>query len=518
MKKVSLVALNPNNVVSTNLYLLKEYANTDRRIKENYNIKLHFFDSLIPDQSNAIDLIIRQIIDDESDIVGFSTFCWNIETVIKCAEIVKKVRNDIVIFFGGPEATGSCDKLIKQYSFIDYVIAGEGEIAFKEFLLYMNNMLEKSEVANLVYLGQNGIIHNAEKLVNDLDEIPPLFSSGVMDVNHIGEKIYSFETIRGCQFKCSYCFHHRGCHNIRKYSLKRIFSELDALLSSKTLNYIWIIDPCFNDDEERSIEIIHYIVEHNVNQIEFGFEIRNETMSELFIKEMSKLSNIKFVAMGLQTTQKEALDAVNRELNVAKFEENIGLIKKYFDSDISVHVDLIFGLPNSNLMKYKDDVNYVLEMGCEIFTQPLKILPGTELERDIDKYGFVVNDKPPYEVVCNSTFSYHDMCEAKKINAMLNLYQASKYVKSIIEKIHKEKNKRYADIFQDLGDYFWNKGDIVLFSNYVSVEEKELVTLIQDVSQEMYGINSNDICMADNELQLDWGSVAKQQKHSIKED
>lgn len=494
---------------------LEEYASKDKNIADNYHFVLHFFDSLIPDQSNAIDLIIRQIIDDDSEIVGFSTFCWNVKTIIKCAEIIKKVKPGISIFLGGPEATGNVDKLLIKYDFIDCIIAGEGEIAFKEYLLYKNGMLKKSEVANLVYREGDKTIHNEEKLIEDLDDIPPLFSSGAMDVNQIGEKIYSFETLRGCQFKCSYCFHHKGCHRIRKYSLERIFAELDMLLSSKTLKYIWIIDPCFNDDEERSIRIIRHIVENNINQIEFGFEIRNETMSELFIKEMSKLSNIKFVAMGLQTTQKESLEAVGRELNIQKFEENIRLVKKYFDKDVSIHVDLIFGLPNNNLEKYKEDVNYVLEMGCEIFTQPLKILPGTELEKDIDKYGFVVNDAPPYEVVYNSSFSYQDMSEAKKINSMLNLFQASDYIRNIVERICKKQKMRYADVFQKLGDYFWSRGDTILFTNYVSIEEKELVVLMQNVARDLYGINYTDKCVADNELQLDWGSVAKQQKYSI---
>ena len=152
--------------------------------------------------------------------------------------------------------------------------------------------------------------------------------------------------------------------------------------------------------------------------------------------------------MGLQTTQKESLEAVGRELNIQKFEENIRLVKKYFDKDVSIHVDLIFGLPNNNLEKYKEDVNYVLEMGCEIFTQPLKILPGTELEKDIDKYGFVVNDAPPYEVVYNSSFSYQDMSEAKKINSMLNLFQASDYIRNIVERICKKQKMRYILITQ----------------------------------------------------------------------
>ena len=515
MKKVTLVALNPMNVISTNLYLLKEYANKDKRITDNYQLFLRFFDSLIPDQSNAIDLIIRQIIDDDSEIVGFSTFCWNIKTVIKCAKIIKKVKPSISIFLGGPEATGNVDKLLIKYDFIDCIIVGEGEIAFKEYLLYKNGMLKKSEVANLAYRKEGKTIHNSEKLIENLDDIPPLFSSGAMDVNQIGEKIYSFETLRGCQFNCSYCFHHKGCHKIRKYSLERIFAELDMLLSSKKLKYIWIIDPCFNDDEERSIQIIRHIVKNNVNQIEFGFEIRNETMSEVFIREMSKLPNIKFVAMGLQTTQKESLEAVNRELNIEKFEENIRLVKKYFDKDISIHVDLIFGLPNNNLEKYKEDVNYVLEMGCEIFTQPLKILPGTDLEKDIAKYGFVVADEPPYEVVYNSSFSYQDMNEAKKINSMLNLFQASDYIRNIVEQICKKQKMRYADIFQELGDYFWSRGNTILFTNYVRVEEKELVALMKNVVKDLYGVNCTEQCGHDKELQLDWGSVAKQQKHSI---
>lgn len=515
MRIISLVALNPMNVISTNLYLLKEFANKHKEISEEFDIRLHYFDSLIPDQSNAIDLIVRRILDSDCEVIGFSTYCWNIETVLQCTKMVKSIKPEITIFFGGPEATGNSFELILNYKIIDFIIAGEGEIAFKEYLEYLLGKLKKEEVANLVYLQNDQIRYNHEKIIANLDEIPPLFSSGAINVDAIGTHLYSFETVRGCSYQCSYCYHHKGCHEIRGYSLERVYNELGALLKSKKLKYIWIIDPCFNDNEERSIKIIRYIVNNNINNIEFGFEIRNETMSETFIREMSKLQNIKFVAMGLQTIQEKALRAVHRELDKQKFEENIELIKKYFSKDVDVHVDLIFGLPENNLEDYKNSINYVLGLGCMIFTQPLKILHGTELAKEINKYGLVVNEKPPYEVLYNVTFSYDDMIEAKKINAMLNLFQSTSAIRNIFEQIHQKFCISYADLLQRYGDYFWSLGDDFLFTNYISVEMKDLAEMLQDATEYLFGVKNKEGNFDNTMIQLDWGSVAKQQKYSL---
>ena len=224
------------------------------------------------------------------------------------------------------------------------------------------------------------------------------------------------------------------------------------MLKSK-LKYIWIIDPCFNENEDRSIKILEYIDKNNKKNIEFGFEIRNETMSENFIKTICSMKWIKFIAVGLQTLNKVSLDSICRRLDFEKFEENIFLLQKY-GNNITIHVDLIYGLPNDNIDEYKKSIDYVLSKKCEIFTQVLKVLPGSQLFLDRHRYGLVIDKVAPYELIASDTFTYEDICRAKNINAVLNLYQADEKIKTLLNNTSNIRNIALSDLFDLLGILF----------------------------------------------------------------
>lgn len=510
---VSLVGLNPGGAHSTNLYLLQSFAYQNLEVKKHVDIKIHFFDLLIPAQSNGLDVIMRTILDDQSDIYGFSCYCWNIIQVLELTKVMKSIYADKQIFLGGPEVSAHCKTLLHDNDQIDFILKGEGELAFLKMMEYCIGLEKQiSRVNNLVYRKNGEIVENEELQLECLEQIPPLFSSGLIDMDLLGESLYSFETKRGCQYRCDYCFHHKGSHVIREYPLEYVKKELDVLLHSK-LKYIWFTDPCFNENQERSIKIIKYIVENNIYNIEFGFELRNETLSEEFIQELSKIKSIRFVAMGLQTLTKEALEIVHRDFQKQIFERNMQLIRKYFSKNVRIHVDLIYGLPGDTLEGYMRSVDYVIAMDGIIFTQPLKVLPGTTLEENIDQYHMHVNPYPPYEVLYHDTFSFEDMNEVKKINLGIYLFQADDRICQSFKKIAKIKDKPYSMIFQEVGNYFWDQKMYDLFRNYLQFSFRYLAGIVRDCFQALYQIevDFSDEDGQDRVIQLDWGSVAKQE-------
>jgi len=515
MKKhsVSLIALNPQGEHSINIHLLKLYAEKDPQISEYAEIKLHFFDCLIPAQSNGTQYILKKILDDKSDMIGFSCYCWNIEEVLRLVNLIKLINPQKEIFLGGPEASCNAKHILSTEKNVDMIIKGEGEESFKKLMLYKIGILKDlNEVENLIFRREKEIIQNKESYISNLKEVPPIFANNSIDIKKFGENLYCFETKRGCHYHCSYCFHHKGSHEIREYPMEYVKKELDALLSSD-LKYIWIVDPCFNDNEERSLEIIQYIVENNHKDIAFGFEVRNETLTEKFIQEMSKLKTIRFVAMGLQTVNKNALKAVNRALDIPKFEQNFELIKKHFSNEIRIHIDLIYGLPFDNLEGYKESIDYALGLGGIIFTQPLKILKGTKLFIDADKYGIVYNPESPHEVLYNDTFSYEDMCGAEKINAALSLYQCNSDIKSWIEHVARQCNIRISEVFQEVAESLWNKEYDSFFQNYREFSLGYLMEVVGGILKDSYGITFEipEHVNKEEKVQLYWGSVAKQE-------
>ena len=290
------------------------------------------------------------------------------------------------------------------------------------------------------------------------------------------------------------------------------------MLKSK-LKYIWIIDPCFNENEDRSIKILEYIDKNNKKNIEFGFEIRNETMSENFIKTICSMKWIKFIAVGLQTLNKVSLDSICRRLDFEKFEENIFLLQKY-GNNITIHVDLIYGLPNDNIDEYKKSIDYVLSKKCEIFTQVLKVLPGSQLFLDRHRYGLVIDKVAPYELIASDTFTYEDICRAKNINAVLNLYQADEKIKTLLNNTSNIRNIALSDLFDLLGKSIWEKGYYNLFKNNFEFRISKIINILIDEINEIFKepfINEN-ILNDDYWIKPDWGSIAPVSKKEFCEE
>ena len=69
------------------------------------------------------------------DVVAFSCYIWNITQTLEVAKKIKALNPETKILFGGPEVSYEFDEVI-ALDYVDYIIVGEGETAFEEFLQY----------------------------------------------------------------------------------------------------------------------------------------------------------------------------------------------------------------------------------------------------------------------------------------------------------------------------------------------------------------------------------------------
>jgi anaerobic magnesium-protoporphyrin IX monomethyl ester cyclase len=81
------------------------------------------------------------------DVVAFSCYIWNITQTLATARALKKLNPNIKIMLGGPEVSYEYNDVITLPE-VDYIILGEGEIPFAEFLDAYPNI---ESVGNLVY-------------------------------------------------------------------------------------------------------------------------------------------------------------------------------------------------------------------------------------------------------------------------------------------------------------------------------------------------------------------------------
>ena len=75
--------------------------------------------------NNTTEDIVADIASYSPDVVGFSTYIWNIEQVHKAAYTLKQIFPNVKIFLGGPEAGFDADRLLEK-DYVDFIITGEG--------------------------------------------------------------------------------------------------------------------------------------------------------------------------------------------------------------------------------------------------------------------------------------------------------------------------------------------------------------------------------------------------------
>ena len=78
--------------------------------------------------------IIRGINSQNPKIILFSTYIWNIETVVRIAKNIKVLRPEIVVAAGGPEAGFRGSDFLKENPDFDFVMKGEGEETFRQIV------------------------------------------------------------------------------------------------------------------------------------------------------------------------------------------------------------------------------------------------------------------------------------------------------------------------------------------------------------------------------------------------
>ena len=403
--KVALVSIhrttrfNPNYYYPLSLYYLKAYAN--KELADGVEIAIKDYSS-----EEASNLIIYDLLKDSPDVIGFSCYIWNVQKVLGLTHLLKKLNPALKIVLGGPQVTPIADAVLTENEWVDVIVRGEGEQTFAELLkYYLHDHLKIEEIEGISYRADGKIQSNQSRaLIANLDDIPSPFKEGVEG------KSYEIliETQRGCPFECGFCSYHKNFKSVRRFPLERVKKDLNYLLRAG-VKRLFLADPTFNLDPKRAKEILEYI--GSINKSTY---INTELRAELLDREtvdLAEKAGVKFLEIGLQTTDPVTLKNIGRETNLNKFENGIKLLK---NSNIQYVIQLIIGLPGDDLNTFKNSMDYVLNLApdkLQVFE--LQLLPGSAIYDNADQYEMLFHLAPPHHIIQNKTFSYIEIIKAK---------------------------------------------------------------------------------------------------------
>lgn len=358
-----------------------------------------------------------------SDVVLFSTYIWNAEYVCKILPDVKKVLPGAVIGAGGPEFGYGAEKYLKMIPSLDFVMFGEGEETVVELIKNamtlspqncwkdVKGIFCRNESDSVVYSGDRALIENLDEIPFPYPEIP----AGNFDPDH---KIYYYESTRGCPFSCAYCLSSVD-KRVRFKSLERVKSELKIFLDAK-VKLVKFIDRTYNLNPDRYIPIWKYILENHNGKTMFHFEIEAEYLSDEALDFLQQVPpGVMQFEMGVQSSNKETLKAVNRSDNTEELAQKIRRIPR----TIHQHLDLIAGLPYENLESFGKSYDYVMALRPDALQLGfLKVLNGTVMADFAEKNGWKWMETPVYETFSTPYLSFEDVAFLKDIEAATDAF------------------------------------------------------------------------------------------------
>ena len=448
MSKIVLAGIN-SQYVHLNLAVryLKKY------VEANSDLKIEIYETNI---NNQVFNIIKDIYELNPDKIIFSTYIWNKEYIVEIVKELKKVLPNVEIILGGPEVSYKWEKFMANMPEVDALLLGEGENVLLNFLTK-----EEDKVLGVVSRKNDEIVFNGiEPIIENLDIVPFPYEDWELEDR---TKIFYYESSRGCPFSCSYCLSSID-KTVRYYSLDRVKKDLKRFLDSP-IKLLKFVDRTFNLRKERYMEIWKFLLENYREGITFHFEINANIFDDETLDFLEKVPKGYFqFEIGVQSINPETMVAIKRNNILDKLAHNVRRISR----NIHLHLDLIAGLPYETYDIFKDSFNYVYNLKPEMIQLGfLKLLKGTQMYDEVEKYQYKYYSKPPYEVFSNKFISFGELVKLKNLEKMLDYYYNSEKFSYTCDFVIKNNFDSAFTFFEKIADYYDKKG-------YLKISHKEV--------------------------------------------
>lgn len=393
--------------------------------------------------------ILEEIIKESPNVVAFSTYIWNIEMIKRLSNLIKLVDENIEILYGGPEVSYDSQNILRELNG-DYIIEGEGEKTYREFVEYKLQERNLEDIRGLYYKKDNNIFFNGKRPLMNMNEVVFPYEED----ENLDNKIVYYESSRGCPFNCSYCLS-STIHGVRFLDIERVKKELSYFIK-KEVKLVKFVDRTFNCNHKFTMAIWEFLINQDT-KTQFHFEISADLLKDAELELLRKAPKDRFqFEVGVQTTNDEVLNRINRFVNFSDIKEKVDELLKL--RNIKQHLDLIAGLPGEDYNSFKRSFNDVYSIKPEeIQLGFLKLLRGASIREEAVEYGMKFSPYPPYEILKTKDLSYEELLKLKKVEEMVDKYYNSQKFNNIINYLVKQFDNPF-DFYYELGKYFDKKG------------------------------------------------------------
>jgi len=336
------------------------------------------------------------------DVVGCSClFSMMQQDMVNVCRIAKTMDPGIATVTGGTHAGSIAEDILTGYDDVDFVVVGEAETTFLDFLSALEAGTGFSDLNGFAFR-ENGTVKVMPKTeyIEDLDSIPfPARHLFNMDryfdlatahgLGNKGSRFTQMVTSRGCPCRCTFCGlgSHWGSRQ-RMRSPKNVLDEMEYLVKEYGINEIHLEDENFTAKKRRAIEICDGIIER---KLKIRWHPTSGTavysLDEELLEKMSA-SGCYSLTLGIESGNQNVITTLmNKPVNLKKVP---GIVRKIRQLGMDVRAFFIIGYPGETRETIAQTIEFAKTLELDwVYFSLFSPLPKTKIYDTCIEKGYI---------------------------------------------------------------------------------------------------------------------------------
>lgn len=300
--------------------------------------------------------LTEKIVSFSPDVVGISTNSFMLLDALEVAAIVKRSNAAAVVVMGGIHPTIYPKETIDLPN-VDFLIRGEGEIAFRDLVRTIAAKESPDCIPGVV-----SKITAAPELVppqeiEELDSLPPPAWHLVNVSRYTRERkpVAWLYTSRGCVGKCTFCYIPANKRKFRAHSVDYILNHLRDILETYKLREFYIADDCFTANQKRVREFCQRLKEFPF-PVTWGAVTRVDAISKETLDAMAA-AGCTNIYVGIESGDETIQKKISKFLKLDRAKETIAYAQKL---GLNPHGYFMIGHPSETDQEIENTARYMM--------------------------------------------------------------------------------------------------------------------------------------------------------------
>jgi len=353
----------------------------------------------------------RRIVSEDYDAVGISALITKYKYLKReLIPLIRAKKPGVPIVIGNSLAT-AIPKMTLTHVGADVAVIDEGEVTAVELFNALAKGWDENKLAaidGIAFRKKDGsvVITKPRGFIQNLDTIPfpawdlfpteeyaknmPLLHAVFLDALKPMRGI-NVSTVRGCPFRCNYCFKVFG-RNVRWRSADNIVQEIKTLKERYDIQYVSFSDDLFTVNRTRVEEFCNRLIKENLG-IKFFISARVNTVDEPMLRLLHKAGVVQ-LTYGIESGSNVILKNMNKMATKEMAYKAVVASRK---AGISPNPSFIIGYPGETKDSVEETVRFCEELGLATEFFFATAYPGTVLYEQARAMGKIPDEDAYFE-------------------------------------------------------------------------------------------------------------------------